>query len=387
MNKFWAKVRFKEKENADFLTKSFFLEFNPQSSIIVRDKEIKLEVFFNKPPMGIINAINKGEVEELIYGKKLEEYEEDADTHDVEELKENETELEKTRDEKSEQNEQTKQYEQNEQTEQEKVGGEQPERTEQPKKRKGKTATKKKDTTAKTAKNEIKPADIPELEEIAKNATSFEDFVKLVAEWLEMDKRQEFLVKLAIASSEVNKLSWKELENALNSKGETYGEWEKIQTCRQVSEKLKERSVTMLPLLNAIRQYKDYSFKNAEKISKKETSIEQHEKEETSQNVEKTGEFDESIIPKPRVKMECMPEIKDFEETLASVDTTKPVEERVRYVLNAMGLNNMSIKEQEQIVEFASLALRKSRMSFENICVEANIPIDQTMEVGIGNKQ
>ena len=96
---------------------------------------------------------------------------------------------------------------------------------------------------------------------------------------------------------------------------------------------------------------------------------------------EKAGEFDESVIPKPRVKMECMPEIKDFEETLASVDKTQPVEERVRYVLGAMGLNKVSAKEQKQIVEIASTAVRKGRMAFDIIFVEANIPIEQTMAV------
>ena len=74
-----------------------------------------------------------------------------------------------------------------------------------------------------------------------------------------------------------------------------------------------------------------------------------------------------------------MPEIKDFEETLASVDKTQPVEKRVRYVLRAMGLNQLKAKEQKQITEIASTAVRKERMDFDIIFAEANIPSEQTM--------
>ena len=124
---------------------------------------------------------------------------------------------------------------------------------------------------------------------------------------------------------------------------------------------------------------KEYSFKEVEEYSTEENSNEQEKK--TTNIEEESDKIAEEVIPKPRVKMECMPEIKEFEETLASVDKTQPVEERVRYVLGAMGLNNMSVKEQKQIVEIASTAVKKERMAFDIIFVEANIPIDQTIAV------
>lgn len=205
--------------------------------------------------------------------------------------------------------------------------------------------------------------------------------MKLVAEWLDMDKRQEFFENLAIVSTEIDKISWKKLEEALKEKGVTYSQWDKIWTVNQVSEKLKGNSVTILKFLKAIVQYKEYSFELMEEYSNEENSTEQAT-EETTQNVEeKAGVFDESVIPKSRVKMECMPEIKDFEETLASVDKTHPVEERVRYILQAMGLSKMSAEERKQIVEIASTAVRKGRMAFDIIFVEVNIPIEQTMAV------
>jgi len=443
MSKFWAKVRFKQEKNAEHLIRAFFQDFNPASSIVVRGKEAKLEIVFRQPPMAIIDAINHCEVIELNYGKNLKEYKEDetvkvetendseqknaggeSSEQTEQEVAESEnpeqTEQEVAESENSEQTEQevaesenTEQTEQevaesenseqteqkvaesenseqteqevaesenSEQTEQEVAESENSEPTEQPKKKRGRPATRKVEST-KEAKPEPTSINIPELEEIAKKATSFGHFAKLVAEWLEMDKRQELFTNLVIVSAEVDKITWRELEKALKAKNVFYTQWDKICACQQVSEKLKEYSATMLSFLNATRQYKEYSFNQVDEHSTEENSNEQAT-EKTMMNVEeKTGEFDEGVIPKPRVKMGCMPEIKDFEETLASVDKTQPVEERVRYVLGAMGLNKVSAKEQKQIVEIASTAVRKGRMAFDIIFVEANIPIEQTMAV------
>ena len=443
MSKFWAKVRFKQEKNAEHLIRAFFQDFNPASSIVVRGEEAKLEIAFRQPPMAIIDAINHCEVIELNYGKNLKEYKEDEDLQveaendskqrnvgvessekieqtNVESEDSEQSEQTNVESENSEQSEQTnvesedfeqseqtnvesEDFEQSEPTNAESEDSEQPEQTnvesenfeqseptnaenenskqsEQTKKKRGRPATRKVEPT-KEAKPEPTSINIPELEEIAKKATSFEHFAKLVAEWLEMDKRQELFTNLVIVSAEVDKITWKELEKALKAKNVFYTKWDKVWAGQQVSEKLKEYSATMLSFLNATRQYKEYSFNQVDEHSTEENSNEQAT-EKTMMNVEeKAGEFDESVIPKPRVKMECMPEIKDFEETLASVDKTQPVEERVRYVLGAMGLNKVSAKEQKQIVEIASTAVRKGRMAFDIIFVEANIPIEQTMAV------
>lgn len=391
MSKFWAKVRFKQEKNAEHLIRAFFQDFNPASSIVVRGKEAKMEIIFRQPPMAIIEAINHCEVIELNYGKNLKEYKED----EMENIKkENDSEQKNAGGEGLEHAEQEVVESENpkkieeeaieseatKKTEQEVVESEKSKQTEQPKKKIGRLATKKVEST-KEAKPEPTSINIPELEEIVKKATSFEHFAKLVAEWLEMDRRQEFFTNLVIVSAEVDKITWKELEKGLKAKNVFYTQWDKIWAGKQVSEKLKEYSATMLPFLNATRQYKEYSFNQVDEHSTEENSDEQAT-EKTIVNVEeKTVEFDESVIPRPRVKMECMPEIKDFEETLASVDKTQPVEERVRYVLEAMGLNKVSAKEQKQIVEIASTAVRKGRMSFDIIFVEANVPIEQTMVI------
>lgn len=362
MSKFWVKVKFKQEKNAEHLIRAFFQNFNPASSIVVRGKEAKMEIVFREPPMAIIDAINHCEVIELNYGKNLKEYKEDENLQ-VE--AENDSKQRNVGVECSEKIEQTNAEIENS------------EQTEHPQKKRGRPATKKleskKDTKSKPTIN------IPKLEEIAKKSDSFEHFAELVAKWLEMGKRQEFFKNLIIVSAEIDKITWKELEMALKDKNVCCTQWDKICIGKQISEKLKEYSVTILSFLNVTKQYKEYSFKEVEEYSTEENSNEQEKK--TTNIEEESDKIAEEVIPKPRVKMECMPEIKEFEETLASVDKTQPIEERVRYVLGAMGLNNMSVKEQKQIVEIASTAVKKGRMAFDIIFVEANIPIDQTIAV------
>lgn len=390
MSKFWVKVKVKQEKNAEHLIRAFFQDFNPASSIVVRGKEAKMEIVFREPPMAIIDAINHCEVIELNYGKNLKEYKEDEDLqveteNDSKQRNvgvESSEKIEQTNveSENSEQLEQTNvESENSEQPEPTNVENENSEQTEQPKKKRGRPATKKLEPKKETKSEPT--INIPKLEEIAKESNSFEHFAELVAKWLEMDKRKEFFKSLIIVSAEVDKITWKELEKALKNKNVLYTEWDKIWSGQQVSEKLKEYSATMLSFLNVTKKYKEYSFKEVEEYSTEENSSKQDVENTTTNFEEKTDKFNETVFPKPRVKMECMPEIKEFEETLASVDKTQPVEERVRYVLGAMGLNNMSVKEQKQIVEIASTAVKKGRMAFDIIFVEANIPIEQTMTV------
>lgn len=390
MSKFWVKVKFKQEKNAEHLIRAFFQDFNPTSSIVVRGKEAKLEIVFREPPMAIIDAINHCEVIELNYGKNLKEYKEDEDLqveaeNDSKQRNvgvESSEKIEQTNveSENSEQSEQTNVESENfEQSEPTNAENENSEQTEQPKKKRGRPATKKLEPKKETKSEPT--INIPKLEEIAKKSNSFEHFAELVAKWLEMDKRKEFFKSLIIVSAEVDKITWKELEKALKNKNVFYTQWDKIWSRQQVSEKLKEYSATILSFLNVTKKYKEYSFKEVEEYSTEENSSKQDVENTTTNFEEKTDKFNETVFPKPRVKMECMPEIKEFEETLASVDKTQPVEERVRYVLGAMGLNNMSVKEQKQIVEIASTAVKKGRMAFDIIFVEANIPIEQTRTV------
>ena len=103
--------------------------------------------------------------------------------------------------------------------------------------------------------------------------------------------------------------------------------------------------------------------------------------EEANQNgVEKVEEeFNDRVIPKPRVKMECMPEIDWFEEQLASVDMTQPIEARVHYVLESMGLNEKSPEEQRKIEAIANAAIKKENITMDIISVSAKLPMEKIL--------
>ena len=195
MSKFWVKVKFKQEKNAEHLIRAFFQDFNPTSSIVVRGKEAKLEIVFREPPMAIIDAINHCEVIELNYGKNLKEYKEDEDlqveaendskqrnvgvesSEKIEQTNvesENSEQLEQTNveSENSEQPEQTNVESENfEQSEPTNAENENSEQTEQPKKKRGRPATKKLEPKKETKSEPT--INIPKLEEIAKKSNSF----------------------------------------------------------------------------------------------------------------------------------------------------------------------------------------------------------------------
>lgn len=335
--KFWAKLRFKGEKNAEYLIRAFFREFNPESSIVIQGKEAKVEIIFNnKPPLRLIEAINHCDILDFNFDKTLGKYYKD--------------EIEVVEEEISEQIEQVVEEE-----------------------------TFKQISQSKKKRNKVvntEAVNVPPLEEIAKKATSFEHFVKLVAEWLEMDMRQEFFENLVIVGTEIEKISWKELEQTLKDKGIFYSQWDKIWITQQVSKKLKVYSITILPLLNVMVQYKDYSFSFEQS---NEDPTEQATEEKISAITEEfTGKVEETTIKK-RVKMECMPAIPHFEEALGSIDKTQPIEDRVKHVLIAMGLEKKNAQEQQEIFEIANTAVRLEKMAFDIIFLKANIPMETSI--------
>lgn len=328
MNRFLAKVRLKEEETAAYLIEAFFQNFNPESSIVLKEDEVKIEVFFESPPDELIEAIEQCEVIELYCGKFLEEHEdnENVKLKSDDDLKPqasageilNETKL--------------------------------PEVQEKPEKRRS------------------EPNDfphIPELEAIAQKATSFDNFVTLVAQWIQIGKRQDFFKNMVIASTEVDVVTWKNIENVLNRKKIVFKQYDKLFSSNKISEKMKKYSITLIPFLDILRKYKDYPF-NQEKETSVGENVSQAVNQAPIQNLEEKIS-DESIISKPRIKMECMPEIQEFEETLASIDKTQAISERVRYVLKAIGLSKLPADQQRQIIEVASIAVKSNEMNLESI--------------------
>ena len=181
MNRFLAKVRLREEKNAAYLIEAFFQNFNPESSIVLKDDEVKMEVFFESPPDELIDAIEQCDVIELYCGKCLKEHE---DNENVKLKLDNDL---------------------------------------KPKASAGEilNETKLPEVQEKPEKRRSEPNDfprIPELEAIAQKATSFDNFVTLVAQWVQIGKKQDFFKNMVIASTEVDVVTWKNIENIINRK-------------------------------------------------------------------------------------------------------------------------------------------------------------------------
>lgn len=325
-------MTFKEK-SAEQLIREFFKELN-HTSIIIKDKDEKVEIIFKDPTVEIFNTII-----ELIKDKKPENNERTEQSNlESESIKQTEQQV--------------------------KAGSENSERAEQ--KNLGSENSKQNKSPEKKGR-QIKKVDIPELEEIAKKASSFEHFVKLVAEWLEVDKRYKPFKELAIAATEVSIISWKSLEEKLGEKGITVEQKDRWWINNKISIKLRfhpSGRITILPLLDAMRQYKNYPFGDVAK-QPEGGKITEQQIEEASRKAEiNSEETNKSTVSETRIKMACMPEIKEFEERLASVDKTQPVEERIRYIFELMELNKKSDEQQSWIIKIASIAVRSKNMSF-----------------------
>ena len=399
--KFWAKLKLKEEKNADGLIREFFENFNSKSSIVIKGEEAKVEVVFDsEPPKELIKAITQYDIVEFNFGKVLGEYSEDeikqvvekeepseetedsvteeehpeeTEDSDTEEEHPKETEDLDTEEEHPKETEDSVTEEEHpEETEDSDTQGENPKQTGQVADDKGhKSAIKKPRKVV-----DVETVNLPQLEEIAKKAESFEHFAKLIAEYLEMDKREEIFKNFVIIASEIEKISLRTLKEALKDKNVFYTEWDKIWISKQVGEKLKDYSITLLPLLKALRQYKNYSF-GGDAIEFVDESIDESITESVTETITETVD----TTPKIRVKMECMPEIPLFEETLGSVDKTQPIEERVKYVLSSMGWDELDEEEQQQVFQFANVAVRIREMSIAAILLKAKIPMESSMQI------
>ena len=300
-----AKVKFKDREETKNLIRTFFKKFKKDSKISIENEEAYIEILFDEPPTEIIEIILKGEE---IYFKCEEENTEMTRRETVEEGTEQTK--QETAEEDTEQIEQETAEEDTEQTEPE-------------------TAEKVTEQTERGTKR------IPELEEIKKNCSSYEEFAHAVSIWLEMDKRQDFFENLILSAKGLKKVRWENIENDLKAKGIKYEEWDKIWCSQRVSKKFQGR-VTIMKFIKEIIQYDFSSFQ----------------------------------------KVTTIPHI---DEILSGVDKTQPIEERVKEVLVKMGWNDEDDNEQNVILEIADKAMQLSEMSLEKIFEKTNIPEEMQM--------
>lgn len=400
--KFEVKVRLKEGMTGNPI-RTFFEELAPQCSIIVEERETKFAIVLDNNSMENIETI------ELSFGKEtgedsqklLESHEqlaEEADVYEsvgpavIEENVPNELNTVETETETSKQSglvnaeeisEQPEQANSSEQVAKEKETTELSEQEtmvvntpEQPKKRRGRVKV---DSVT----------NIPELEEIAKKSTSFEDFVKKVAEWLEITTNRlvffESLIEAAVAAAEeVDTMSWKEIEKILKDKGVVYKNWDRIWTGNTIAQKLKY-TTTLLPFVYAMTTYKNYSFGNSQ-ISQDIVAVEDS-KEDSVEEEHPVAEIVPTVEEQP-VQSEEVPNgtIEDLSSTVGMtpaeiIDNMREIldgdAKTVEDVLSAMGSESLPPMEQNAILEIANVAVQCSSVSdvmLEDIFSRTNIP-------------
>ena len=178
---------------------------------------------------------------------------------------------------------------------------------------------------------------VPKLEVIAKKSSSFKEFIELTAEWLEMGDYEELFYNVVMAAAESEKVIWREMDKYLDN----------IEICCGMSDKkelnikaYQKSDMGIKKLLEAMKKYK-YVFKE--------------------NSIQKSTNSD-----KPRIKMECMPEIEEFEETLTHVDKTLPVSTRIETVLLPMGLEKLPEQEKNILVDFSRIVIEQKNVNLDS---------------------
>ena len=357
--RFWAKLKL-EGEQAGRLIREFFVYFNPESSILIKGNEATIEIVFDKSPqMEIIGAITSCDVIDFLY----------------EGTKELPIELAK--------------HVKKEQVETEETHENEEHHQEAPKTRKPRQKRKEKEEQTENVR-------IPVLDEIANTVHSYGEFIMAISIALDLNSKQEaFFKEVVEIASNLEKISWKRIKEEVESKGKKWYGYGQIQCSQIVTEKFENTDVTIMSLIKAIVQYRTFEFKAHEGKSSGST-LESLDENTTTEHVgtaveeanievheEETQEVPAEPTQLSRKKIECMPDIPHLEAAIGSVNKTKPIETRVRYVLEHMGLSGRAKSEIQEILSLANEAMNlkdSSEMSELDVSAEAWVSFAELLD-------
>ena len=366
MNKIHIKARFKDEDVSSYLVRSLFFDFRSKGSIDIKDGKVDIKLACGDVPMEIIDTIT--------YFCIIDEFHMSESEDEPAESKDDKTTAEDTKD-SSESKVKTKtQVSDDIQIGSEKIApeGDVSIRTEfkkivpveslvEPELNsveipKVDIKQSKKTNITMDANHGIDDICIPELDEFAKKASNYKDFVSLVAEWINFGSRNNLFVDIAVAATQVEKISWNEL-----SKKVFVTQTDKMQMGRNASHLFKKYSLSMLSFLKVLVKY-DKNFSSIkEDVSGNEIS------ESEGQNLQDVVLKDKSVnnnvsSGESMVKMHCMPRIQSFESALESIDKTQPIEERVKKILTFMA-DGKKIENEIFIMVNTAITLKKIELS------------------------
>lgn len=216
---------------------------------------------------------------------------------------------------------------------------------------------------------DIENISVPQLEKLARQSDSFLHFISSVSQWLGITEQKDFFEHLVIVATEVNFLSWKEIDPKLND----FTPYDKFRCAEVIS---KKANTTLLPFLKVMKKYTDYPFKNERQSEQKSTTpVKKVPKKGKVQPLNQRGNS--------KAPVNYIPKIELLEKILENVDKTLPVDERVRYVLNAIGLKMLAVELQNNIVKFVSAAIVKPEINFKDILIHIDVPSQDHMFIVI----
>lgn len=372
MNNFWAKVNLKEGENALEILEAFFKEFNSESSLYIKGRTAEMKIYFENPPIEIAKAIGKFDNLEFVCEGKQDLKAENINlvptVHEEAILKQ--TYIEAKEEAKACEKETITDISSEEGKEKEDGDIETAEcqvvskdiarnQVAQP----IATFSSERAAIIRAARYGAIP-EIPELMEIAKTAESYEKFVHGVTEWVGISNKYELFVNVLLAAAQVKEITWRKISEELKCKEISISEYEKQCFNKQIYEKFENKIdiITYIMFIKAVAQFKTYNFQKKTAETKQEDVAEKFE------------ENSKAII--------YISDIPEFKEAVKSIDKTKPVHERVKHVLSAMGWNeNQSNEHYKIIFNFTNAAIGLKEMNMQRICDKCDIPAEMINEI------
>ena len=318
--KLYARVTLKTEENAIGIIRALYKESNDQIKLVLTGKKLEIEAT-SETLEKTIQAISFCQIEELRvideeYVNLLAEHEDKKNTSKTELDIPNEGSLKETR---AEDVNNTNVNDTGTKLKRVKI--------------KAKKTSAFKQQVKSSKKAEI--GELTELLKLADKANSFDEFSTLVAKWLELDQKlYEYFKMLTKRVNEIDKVNWFNLEAQKCSSKEI--------KCREYIRAKLGYSWTTLKLLKEMAKYKG-SFNKEVKP----------EITETTQQIEDDA----------NVQDNCVSENPWIKEIFPNIDKTKPVEERISYVLTEMGIDKYSRDTKNVLLSVINVAVKIKDMT------------------------
>ena len=336
MRKIYGTIVFKKRNSVTKLDLAFAHNFNPQSKLDIEDKEVKFEVVFEeKPPIEFLKALKNFEKLKLHYSENSSDVSDDGLPDN------NQTGTSSDVSENGIAN-----------------GGKSEEASSNASDSQKKEALISKGQQEKSGNStNIAPSKFSEL---AKKASSFDEFLDLVSSWLEFGPKIPFFKRLVSVSTELEMVSWVKIEKIFSEKGWNYTQADKLFFSNKLRNQSKDEYLKPLQFLNAIKDFKNYPFtKNEETGEEAKTSDapEQHKGNDASRQID------------------CMKDIEALNKFLSNIDFKRSIQEKASYILEFMGVKKLSQQEQEWIDQITQAAINSEKIeSSVNLLEKTEIP-------------